>query len=99
MLYLSYHAMILRLTTIRFQFDAPIQAGARETSGFSLCSNQSLAIGNNAVWYQCLSGNFYNLYSQSIRQDCIAINIQAANGGAGATQISDGQPQATSRPA
>lgn len=83
----------------QFQFDSPIQAGALVTSGFSLCSNQSLALGGSALWYQCLSGNFYNLYNKSIRQDCIAINIQAVNGGTAATQISDGQPQATSRPA
>jgi len=82
----------------QFQFDAPIQAGARQTSGFSLCSNQSLALGSSTVFYQCLSGNFYNLYSQSIRQDCIAINIQAVSG-TGATQITDGQPQVTSKPA
>lgn len=81
----------------QFQFDAPVQAGARETSGFSLCSNGSLALSGTTVWYQCLSGTFYNLYSQAIReQDCIAIHIQAVNQGAGVSQITDGQPQATS---
>ncbi|OAL49974.1 hypothetical protein IQ07DRAFT_600095 [Pyrenochaeta sp. DS3sAY3a] len=81
----------------QFQFDAPVQDGARETSGFSLCSNGSLALGGSTVWYQCLSGTFYNLYSQAIReQDCIAIHIQAVNQGAGVSQITDGQPQATS---
>ncbi|KAF2036049.1 hypothetical protein EK21DRAFT_53006 [Setomelanomma holmii] len=83
----------------QFQFDAPIQAGARQTSGFSLCSNSSLALGSSAVWYQCLSGSFYNLYSQSTGAQCIPIYITAVNqGGAsgGVSQISDGQPQATS---
>lgn len=80
----------------QFQFDAPVQAGARETSGFSLCGNQSLALGSSTIWYQCLSGNFYNLYSQSTGAQCIAIHIQAVKQGAGVSQIPDGQPQASS---
>lgn len=84
----------------QFQFDAPVQAGAREQSGFSLCSNGSLALNNGrasgaAVWFSCLSGTFYNLYSQSQGGQCIPIYILAANQGGGASQISDGQPQAT----
>lgn len=81
-----------------------MQAGARETSGFSLCSNGSLALSGSrpagaAVWYQCLSGTFYNLYSQSIGGQCIPIYIQAVNrGSGGASQISDGQPQVTRAP-
>jgi hypothetical protein len=87
------------LTSHRFQFDAPVQAGARETSGFSLCGNGSLALGSSAIWYQCQSGSFYNLYSQSTGAQCIPIYITAVNqGGAsgGVSQITDGQPQATS---
>jgi hypothetical protein len=90
----------------RFQFDAPLQAGARESTGFSVCGNGSLALSASgraapAVWYQCLSGTFYNLYSQSTGAQCIPIYITAVNqGGSGASQISDGQPQVTSvRPA
>ncbi|KAF2830034.1 hypothetical protein CC86DRAFT_284826 [Ophiobolus disseminans] len=83
----------------QFQFDAPVQAGARESTGFSLCNNGSLALGSTAIWYQCLSGTFYNLYSQSTGAQCIPIYITAVRQG-GASQISDGQPQATSqRPA
>lgn len=83
----------------QFQFDAPVQAGARETSGFSLCNNGSLALGSTAIWYQCLSGTFYNLYSQSTGAQCIPIYITAVRQG-GASQIPDGQPQASSaRPA
>jgi hypothetical protein len=88
----------------RFQFDAPLQAGARESTGFSVCGNGSLALSASgraapAVWYQCLSGTFYNLYSQSTGAQCIPIYITAVNqGGSGASQISDGQPQVTSVP-
>ncbi|KAF1851880.1 uncharacterized protein K460DRAFT_401881 [Cucurbitaria berberidis CBS 394.84] len=80
----------------QFQFDAPIQADARETSGFSLCSNSSLALGGSTIFYQCLSGTFYNLYSQSTGAQCIPIHIQAVNKGASVSQVSDGQPQASS---
>jgi len=85
----------------QFQFDNPVQAGARQQSGFSLCGNQSLALGSSAIFYQCNSGNLNNLYSQSIGGQCYPIYIQAVRqgGGSGASQISDGQPQAaTPRP-
>jgi hypothetical protein len=87
------------LTSSRFQFDAPVQAGAKQTSGFSLCSNGSLALGSSAIFYQCLSGNFYNLYSQSTGAQCSPIFIMAVNQGGSASQMSDGQPNATPKPA
>ncbi|KAF2851031.1 covalently-linked cell wall protein-like protein [Plenodomus tracheiphilus IPT5] len=80
----------------QFQFDNPVQAGARETSGFSLCGNQSLALGGSTIFYQCLSGDFYNLYSQSTGAQCNQIHIQAVNApSGGASQLPDGQPQAS----
>jgi hypothetical protein len=84
----------------RFQFDAPVQAGARQQSGFSLCGNNSLALGSSAVFYQCFSGNLYNLYSQSQGGQCFPIFIEAVRqgSGSGVSQISDGQPQATQPP-
>ncbi|CAD0110581.1 unnamed protein product [Aureobasidium uvarum] len=83
----------------QFQFDKPAQTGAIYTSGFSVCSNGTLAIGNSAIFYQCLSGDFYNLYDQSTGAQCspIYINILKAGGVASsgaATQIGDGQLQA-----
>jgi hypothetical protein len=87
----------------QFQFDQPLQAGARESTGFSVCGNGSLALSapgrsSPAVWYQCLSGTFYNLYSQSTGAQCIPIYITAVGQGGGASQISDGQPQVTQPP-
>ncbi|OCL12730.1 hypothetical protein AOQ84DRAFT_352376 [Glonium stellatum] len=61
----------------QFQFDNPPQAGAIYTSGFSVCSNGSLALGGSAVWYQCLSGNFYNLYDRYWAPQCHAVLIDA----------------------
>jgi len=87
----------------QFQFDSPLQAGARESTGFSVCSNSSLALSapgrsSPAIWYQCLSGTFYNLYSQSTGAQCIPIYITAVQQGGGASQIPDGQPQVTQPP-
>jgi len=87
----------------QLQYDAGLQAGARESSGFSVCSNGSLALSSAgrsapAVWYQCLSGTFYNLYSQSIGGQCVPIYIVAVAASGGASQISDGQPQVTQPP-
>jgi hypothetical protein len=90
----------------QFQFDDPPQTGAIYTSGFSLCSNNSMALGGSAIFYQCLSGSFYNLYDRNWAPHCVAIYIEAINGGSSgsssggsappATQMSDGQPAVTS---
>ncbi|KIX93425.1 uncharacterized protein Z520_10844 [Fonsecaea multimorphosa CBS 102226] len=81
----------------QFQFDNPPQAGAIYTSGFSLCSNSSLALGGSAIWYQCLSGSFYNLYDRDWAPHCVPIYIYALIGSSAppATQATDGQPAAT----
>lgn len=84
----------------QFQFDNPLQAGARESTGFSVCGNDSLALSFSgraapAIWYSCQSGSFYNLYSQSTGAQCIPIYIVAVGATGGVSQISDGQPQAT----
>lgn len=85
----------------QFQFDNPPQAGAIYTSGFTLCSNNSLALGGSAIWYQCLSGSFYNLYDRNwAPENCAAIYIYAMIAAAptttvAVTQATDGQPAAT----
>lgn len=61
----------------QFQFDDPPQAGAIYTSGFSVCGNGSLALGGSAIFYQCLSGTFYNLYTVSQGLQCNTVTINA----------------------
>jgi len=90
----------------QFQFDGPAQTGAIYTSGFSVCGNGTLALGGSALWWECLSGEFYNLYDQTQGAQCIQIFIDAlpvaggssssaASSTAAASQITDGQVQAT----
>lgn len=84
----------------QFQFDKPAQEAAVYTGGWSICSNGSLALGGSAVFYQCLSGTFYNLYTESQGKQCSQIFIQTASCSAAAGsgvvgQSSDGQPTAT----
>ncbi|KAL9597120.1 MAG: hypothetical protein Q9219_005342 [cf. Caloplaca sp. 3 TL-2023] len=62
-------------SNFQFQFDAPPQAGAIYTSGFTFCSNGTLALGDSNVFYQCLSGDFYNLYDRSWAPQCSPITI------------------------
>ncbi|KAJ4372796.1 hypothetical protein N0V86_008162 [Didymella sp. IMI 355093] len=59
----------------QFQFDGPPQAGAIYTGGFSVCQNNSLAIGGSARWWRCMSGAFGNLYDESIGDQCSEIRI------------------------
>lgn len=82
----------------QFQFDAPPQANALKTSGFSLCSNGSLALDGSAIWYQCLSGEFHNLYDSDWAEQCSPIYLISQKGTGGsppATQNPDGQPAAS----
>lgn len=59
----------------QFQFDGPPQAGAIYTGGFSICQNNSLAIGGSTRWFRCMSGDFGNLYDESIGEQCAEIRI------------------------
>jgi len=78
----------------QFQFDSPPQTGAIYTSGFSVCGNKSLALGGSAVFYQCDSGGFFNLYDRLWAAQCTPVYL-VAQAGAGATEASDGQPAAS----
>ena len=62
----------------QFQFDGPPQAGSIYTGGWSVCANDSLALGGSAIFYKCASGNFYNLYDISIGDQCIPCYIVIA---------------------
>lgn len=82
----------------QFQFDEPAQTGAIYTAGFSVGANDSLALGGSAVFYQCLSGTFYNLYDRSWAPQCAPVLIEILPCGSSTpavTQSSDGQPEAT----
>ena len=62
----------------QFQFDGPPpQAGAIYAKGWSLTPAGNLAIGDSDVFYQCLSGQFYNLYDESIGDQCKPVYLQA----------------------
>ncbi|KAK5996577.1 Cell wall mannoprotein CIS3 [Cladobotryum mycophilum] len=77
----------------QFQFDGPPQAGAIYTAGFSVCGNNSLALGSKTVWYQCLSGSFYNLYDHNWAAQCEPVEIIAmsCNGGSGGSGGGSGE--------
>jgi hypothetical protein len=60
----------------QFQFDKPPQAGAIYTAGWSVCANGSLALGGSNVFYQCLSGNFFNLYNENWAAQCSPVTIE-----------------------
>jgi hypothetical protein len=61
----------------QFQFDGPPpQAGALYAVGWTITEDGNLAIGDNDVFYQCLSGSFYNLYDEHIGSDCRAIYLE-----------------------
>ncbi|KAM0259359.1 hypothetical protein ACHAQJ_003391 [Trichoderma viride] len=81
----------------QFQFDGPPQAGSLYTSGFSACSNSSLALRGSAVFYQCLSGSFYNLYDRHWAPQCepVEILIMACDGNRGGNGGNSGGGEVT----
>jgi len=71
----------------QFQFDGPPQAGSIYTAGFTECSNGSLALGGSTVFYQCKSGDFYNLYDRWWAEQCSPVEILAMPCGEGAEAV------------
>ena len=63
-------------SNFQLQFDNPPQAGAIYTAGFSVCENGTLALGGSSIFYQCLSGSFYNIYDRSWAAQCSPAYIQ-----------------------
>ncbi|CAL9731814.1 cell wall mannoprotein Pir1p [Monosporozyma unispora] len=64
----------------QFQFDGPPpQAGAIYAAGWSITPDGNLALGDQDVFYQCLSGNFYNLYDEHIGSDCSKIHLEVVD--------------------
>ncbi|KAL9046201.1 MAG: hypothetical protein Q9214_000906 [Letrouitia sp. 1 TL-2023] len=59
----------------QFQFDNPIQQDSIYLDGFSICANGSLAVGNSAIFYQCISGDFANLYNTGDAAQCDPVYI------------------------
>ncbi|CEP24388.1 unnamed protein product [Cyberlindnera jadinii] len=62
----------------QFQFDGPPpQAGAIYAAGWAISTDGNLMIGDNDIFYQCLSGTFYNLYDESLGEHCQPVYLQA----------------------
>ncbi|SSD60882.1 related to Cell wall mannoprotein CIS3 [Saccharomycodes ludwigii] len=60
----------------QFQFDGPPQAGAIYADGWSITPEGNLAIGDEDVFYQCLSGGFYNLYDEYVGGQCKPVYLE-----------------------
>lgn len=50
-------------------------AGAGEKESDTIDSGYKLALGNQTVFYRCLSGDFYNLYDESIGGQCSEVEL------------------------
>jgi hypothetical protein len=61
----------------QFQFDGPPpQAGAIYAAGWSI-DDGHLVIGDDHIFWECLSGTFYNIYDESIGDQCtpVVLNV------------------------
>ncbi|KAK8439195.1 beta-1,3-glucan linked protein [Candidozyma auris] len=60
----------------QFQFDGPPpQAGSIYAAGWSITQEGLLALGNGTEFFQCKSGDFYNLYDQNIAEQCEPVHL------------------------
>jgi len=81
----------------QFQFDFGGQAGEIYAGGFSMCANNTLALGGSAIFYECLSGNFYNLYDRSWAPQCKPVYLDTiAAKATGSNTFSSGAVPSTS---
>ncbi|KKA03246.1 hypothetical protein D499_0C01970 [Hanseniaspora uvarum DSM 2768] len=61
----------------QFQFDGPTpQAGAIYAGGWSISPEGNLVLGEDDIFFQCLSGNFYNIYDEYVAEQCYPVNLQ-----------------------
>ena len=61
----------------QFQFDGPVpQAGAIYADGWSISPEGNLVLGDDDLFFECLSGNFYNLYDEYVAEQCYPIHLQ-----------------------
>lgn len=60
----------------QFQFDGPLpQYGTIYAAGWSITNKGQLSLGNSTKFYQCLSGEFYNLYDEPIGYQCNPVSL------------------------
>ncbi|KAL8955265.1 MAG: hypothetical protein Q9193_006816 [Seirophora villosa] len=82
----------------QFQFDEIIQPDSLYLDGFSICGNGSLAVAGSTIFYQCLSGGFYNLYQSNEARQCNEVYIQTipcSGDGSAAANPSSGSASAS----
>lgn len=60
----------------QFQFDGPVpQYGTLYAGGWSITDKGQLSLGNSTKFYQCASGDFYNLYDQPVGLQCNPVTL------------------------
>lgn len=63
----------------QFQFDGPVpQAGAIYAAGWGIVDGH-LTLGGDDIFWECLSGTFYNLYDESIGEQCIPVHLNVVD--------------------
>lgn len=61
----------------QLQFDSPPQSGALVDSGFSLCRDGNLALRGATTFFECPTGDAWNLYDRHWAQHCGAVKLAA----------------------
>lgn len=83
----------------QFQFDNPPQNGAIYTSNWAACSNGSLSLGSEVLFWQCLTSNFFNIYDENVSAQCNPVEIEIIPGSGGSSGGSGGSGASSTPPA
>ena len=97
-------------SNFQLQFDSPPQAGSLAHSGFTLCHDGNLALNGTTTFFECPTGDAWNLYDRRWAEHCGAVRlaakrcgeVEAVEGETVAvptkviTELSDGQAQVKS---
>ncbi|KAI4178309.1 MAG: hypothetical protein LQ348_005638 [Seirophora lacunosa] len=83
----------------QFQFDEDVQTDSLYLDGFSICGNGSLAVAGSTIFYQCLSGGFYNLYQSNRAEQCNEVYILATPCSGGGSAAGNPSSASASTPA
>lgn len=60
----------------QFQFDGPVpQYGTIYAAGWLITKEGKLCLGDSTLFYQCSSGDFYNLYDSPIAPQCSPVSL------------------------
>lgn len=78
-------------SNFQLQFDDPPQSGALVSDGFTVCDAGHVALKGETTFFECPTGEFWNLYDRDWAEHCGAVKLVAKPCGGAAAESVSGQ--------